>query len=57
MGTGKSTLALVLHHELGWTLLSSDTTRKRLALLDPACPQAEDFGRGVYSLEWTVRTY
>lgn len=57
MGTGKSTLALTLHRELGWTLLSSDSIRKRLANLDPAHPQAEAFGQGVYSAVWTARTY
>jgi predicted kinase len=57
MGTGKSTLARALHRELGWTLLSSDSTRKRLADLDPARPQAEAFGQGVYSAAWTARTY
>jgi uncharacterized protein len=57
MGTGKSTLALALHRELGWALLSSDTTRKRLAHLDPARPQAQAFGQGVYNAAWTARTY
>lgn len=57
MGTGKSTVALALHHKLGWKLCSSDIVRKRLAQLDPAQPQAEVFGQGVYSAEWTARTY
>ena len=57
MGTGKSTLALALKRELGWALFSSDALRKRLARLDPAKPQAEAFGQGVYSREWTTRTY
>jgi aminoglycoside phosphotransferase family enzyme/predicted kinase len=57
MGTGKSTVAHALQQELGWTLLSSDTLRKRLAQLDPAQPQADVFGQGVYRPEWTARTY
>lgn len=57
MGTGKSTLAASLHHELGWTLLSSDEVRKRLARLDPIQPHAVAFGQGLYGHEWTVRTY
>jgi uncharacterized protein len=57
MGTGKSTLALALQRELGWALFSSDSTRKRLARLNPTQPQAEAFGQGVYSWEWTARTY
>jgi uncharacterized protein len=57
MGTGKSTLALTLQHELGWKLFSSDAVRKRLAQIDPAQPRAEAFGQGLYSTEWTARTY
>jgi uncharacterized protein len=57
MGTGKSTLALSLQHELGWTIFSSDTVRKRLAHLNPAEPHANDYGQGLYSQQWTARTY
>lgn len=57
MGTGKSTLALALQHELGWALFSSDTMRKRLAHLDPAQPQADAFGQGWYNRQWSARTY
>ena len=57
MGTGKSTLALALQHELGWALFSSDTLRKRLAGLNATQAQAAAFGQGVYSREWTARTY
>lgn len=57
MGTGKSTLALALQRELGWILFSSDALRKRLAGFDPARPISEAFGQGIYSQEWTRRTY
>ncbi len=57
MGTGKSTLALALQHELGWALFSSDTLRKRMAGLNPTQPQVNTFDQGVYSQEWTARTY
>jgi predicted kinase len=57
MGTGKSTLARALQHELGCMLFSSDIVRKRLAHRDPTQPQADAFGQGVYSAEWTARTY
>ncbi len=57
MGTGKSTLERQLQRELGWALFSSDSTRKHLARLNPMQPQAEAFGQGVYSWEWTARTY
>jgi aminoglycoside phosphotransferase family enzyme/predicted kinase len=57
MGTGKSTLACALQHELGWALFSSDTIRKQLAGFDPAQPQADAFGQGMYGPERTARTY
>lgn len=57
MGTGKSTIAEKLHQQLGWTLLSSDTTRKQLAGLEHAQPRTDAFGEGIYSSEWNARTY
>jgi aminoglycoside phosphotransferase family enzyme/predicted kinase len=57
MGTGKTTLARRLHDELGWSVRSSDATRKRLAALDAALPVPADYGAGIYSAEWTARTY
>lgn len=57
MGTGKSTLAAALQRELGWALSSSDATRKRLAGLQPTQPLAAKFEEGLYSQDWTARTY
>jgi uncharacterized protein len=57
MGTGKSTLARSLQRELGWALFSSDALRKQLARFDPGRPVPEAFGQGIYSREWTSRTY
>jgi uncharacterized protein len=57
MGTGKSTLARALRRELGWALFSSDTLRKCLAHLNPTQPQPLAFGQGLYSPQWTARTY
>ena len=57
MGTGKSTLAARLHHELGWMLLSSDVTRKRLAQRLPTQPLEHAFGQGLYTAEWNEYTY
>lgn len=57
MGTGKSTVALALQQLLGWKLFSSDSVRKRLAAVDFAEPRADAFGKGLYSSEWTRRTY
>jgi predicted kinase len=57
MGTGKSTLANMVQQELGWSLFSSDVTRKHLAHLDERKPQPYSFGEGLYSAAWTQRTY
>ncbi len=57
MGTGKSTLARALHHELGWVLFSSDALRKCLAHLDPTQPHPDAFGQGLYSPERAASTY
>lgn len=57
MGTGKSTLASLLHTELGWTLISSDTTRKKLADLEASEPQHDAYGEGLYTSAWTSRVY
>lgn len=56
-GTGKSTLADALAIRLGFTVLSSDRTRKGLAGLDPTTSAAADFGEGIYTPEWNHRTY
>jgi predicted kinase len=54
-GTGKSTVAHALGEALGAPVLSSDVTRKRLAGVegDAGAPWQE----GIYSAEWTERTY
>ena len=57
MGTGKSTLTLALQNELGWALFSSDIVRKRLAQVDPALPNADAYGQGLYDLNRTACTY
>lgn len=57
MGVGKSTLARRLAHELGWELLSSDTTRKELAGIAPMQVQDVPFGHGIYTKDWSERTY
>ncbi len=46
-----------LQRERGWALFSPDTLRKRLAQLNPSQPQADAFGQGIYTREWTARTY
>jgi aminoglycoside phosphotransferase family enzyme/predicted kinase len=57
MGTGKTSLAESLRQTLGWKVLASDTVRKRLAGSAPAEPHADAFETGLYTAEWTARTY
>jgi len=57
MGTGKSTLAANLEQALGWKVIASDMTRKRLAGTAPVEPHRDAFGTGLYSSDWTARTY
>jgi predicted kinase len=57
MGAGKSTLALALQRVLGWALFSSDWTRKRLVDDHVTDTRSADFGAGIYSEEWSNRTY
>ena len=57
MGTGKSTLARALQQELGWAYCASDSIRKGLVGLQLAQPQEAAFGAGLYSADWTARTY
>ncbi|MEV0895435.1 AAA family ATPase [Actinoplanes sp. NPDC049802] len=56
-GAGRTDLAGRLADRLGATVLSSDRIRRELAGLDPATSAAAGFGQGVYTREWTDRTY
>jgi len=56
-GTGKSTLAARLAARLGWTVLSSDRIRKELAGVTATQPCPAAYGTGLYTPEWTKRTY
>ncbi|WP_259407495.1 bifunctional aminoglycoside phosphotransferase/ATP-binding protein [Streptomyces akebiae] len=56
-GSGKSTLSGALADRLGVTLLSSDRLRKELAGIPPDRPAAAAIGEGLYTAEWTARTY
>jgi aminoglycoside phosphotransferase family enzyme/predicted kinase len=56
-GSGKSTLSGALADRLGVTLLSSDRLRKELAGLPPDGPAAAGYREGIYTPEWTGRTY
>jgi aminoglycoside phosphotransferase family enzyme/predicted kinase len=56
-GSGKSTLAGALADRLGVTLLSSDRLRKELAGIPAEQSAAADYGEGLYTPQWTARTY
>ncbi len=56
-GTGKSTLALALAEHAGFAVIRSDVVRKELAGVAANAPGASAFGEGIYSAEWTERTY
>jgi aminoglycoside phosphotransferase family enzyme/predicted kinase len=56
-GSGKSTLAGALADRLGVTLLSSDRLRKELAGIPAEESAAAGYGEGLYTPQWTNRTY
>ncbi|MFJ4933733.1 AAA family ATPase [Streptomyces pseudovenezuelae] len=56
-GSGKSTLSGALADRLGVTLLSSDRVRKELAGIPAEQSAKAGYGEGLYTPEWTVRTY
>ncbi len=56
-GSGKSTLASALAARLGLAVISSDTVRKGLARVPLTEHRYESFGGGIYSPEYTRRTY
>lgn len=57
MGSGKTRQSEELARRAGVRVLHSDVVRKRLAGLDPEEEQRVPFGTGIYSSEWTRRTY
>ncbi|GAA3784818.1 bifunctional aminoglycoside phosphotransferase/ATP-binding protein [Streptomyces chiangmaiensis] len=56
-GSGKSTLSGALADRLGVTLLSSDRLRKELAGIRAAESAAARYGEGLYTAEWSDKTY
>ncbi|MGW0771133.1 bifunctional aminoglycoside phosphotransferase/ATP-binding protein [Streptomyces sp. NPDC002676] len=56
-GSGKSTLSGALADRLGVTLLSSDRLRKELAGIPAEQSAVARYGEGLYTPEWTARTY
>ncbi len=56
-GSGKSALARALRETGNFAWLRSDELRKRLAGLDPLTSGKSEVGEGIYTSEWTERTY
>ena len=56
-GTGKSTLSSALADALDGAVLSSDVVRKELAGLPATAHVPAGPGEGLYTAEWTERTY
>lgn len=56
-GTGKSTLARGLAETAGFRIIRSDVVRKELAGIPPGQSGRQAFGEGMYTTEWTDRTY
>jgi hypothetical protein len=56
-GTGKSTLGRLLGERCAFHVLRSDVIRKELAGLPPLAPVPEGFEGGIYTREFTRRTY
>jgi len=57
MGTGKTTIANALGQRLGCAVISSDVTRKKLANIPPTEHRFEEFHSGIYSDDFSRRTY
>lgn len=56
-GSGKSTLARSLAETAGFTVIRSDVVRKELAGVSGPSPPRAGFAEGIYTREWTERTY
>jgi aminoglycoside phosphotransferase family enzyme/predicted kinase len=56
-GAGKSTLARGLAGAAGFTVIRSDVVRKELAGTASGGAAPAPFGEGIYTREWTDRTY
>jgi hypothetical protein len=57
VGTGKSTTARLLGDLTSFSVFNSDTTRKQLALIPTTARPRDEYRRGIYSDNFTRRTY
>jgi uncharacterized protein len=56
-GTGKSALARALAEQAGFSVIRSDVVRKELAGLPIHVPAPSRYREGLYTPQWTERTY
>ncbi len=56
-GSGKSTVAAAIGRATNGAMLASDRVRKELAGLDPSDSAVADWHQGIYTDDWTARTY
>ena len=56
-GSGKSTIARALAPRVGFQIVSSDETRKRMAGVSPQTSMKARYGVGIYTDDFTHRTY
>lgn len=56
-GTGKTTIANALAAEVNMEVISSDIARKELAHIPASEHRFEEFGKGIYTEEFTEKTY
>jgi aminoglycoside phosphotransferase family enzyme/predicted kinase len=57
VGSGKSTVSQIIAKRLGLTVLSSDIIRKQLADIAPTEHRFEEMDSGIYSAEFSQKTY
>jgi predicted kinase len=57
MGVGKSTVAKALAEAKGWPAIHSDVVRKALAGLAPTTRAHFKFGHGIYTEDYSRKTY
>jgi aminoglycoside phosphotransferase family enzyme/predicted kinase len=56
-GTGKSTLARALAERANFEVIDTDVVRKELAGIAPHNSGTAEYGEGIYTREWSERTY
>jgi predicted kinase len=57
IGTGKSSVARGMAESKGWVMVSSDFVRKELAKIPATRHEYVAFDQGIYSSEFTAKTY